>query len=503
MPSPAYLECESISKRFPGVQALDGVSLSVPEGSVHALIGENGAGKSTLLKIMSGAYSPDAGTIRLAGTPRAFRGTADAFRAGVAIIYQELHLVPRMTVAENILLGHLPSRHGILDKRALRKAALDRLAELGEDIDPSARVESLPMAQRQMVEIAKALARDAKVIAFDEPTSSLSDREVERLLTVIRDLRGAGRAIVYVSHRLWEVFRVCDAATVFRDGKVAETFHSLDGVTQDDLVSRMVGRSISDVYGYAPRDLGAPVLEAEGVTGPGLAEPIDLALSAGEVVGLFGLVGAGRTELLKCLYGAVQRTGGHVTVGRRRVRGGSPEAAIKGGIAFCSEDRKREGIVPRRSVSDNINLSVRRSLARLGILRPGAENANAEEFVRQLDIRLASLRQLAGQLSGGNQQKALLARALSLPVKVLLLDEPTRGIDVGAKSEMYRIIGRLAGQGLGVVVASSELPEVMGISDRIVVMRQGRIAASVPRADATEEALLKLALPVAEGASDG
>ena len=502
MPSPAYLECESVSKRFPGVQALDGVSLSVPEGSVHALIGENGAGKSTLLKILSGAYAPDSGTIRLAGVPRTFRGTADAFRAGVAIIYQELHLVPQMTVAENILLGHLPNRHGILDRRALRRAALDRLAELDEDIDPLARVGSLPMAQRQMVEIAKALARDAKVIAFDEPTSSLSDREVERLLAVIRDLRDAGRAIVYVSHRLWEVFRVSDSATVFRDGKVAETFDTLEGVTQDHLVSRMVGRAIADVYGYSVRELGPPVLEALRVTGPGLAEPADLTVAAGEVVGLFGLVGAGRTELLRCLCGAAQRTGGVVSVAGRRIGGGNPAAAIRSGIAFCSEDRKRDGIVPQRSVRDNINLSVRRHLARLGVLRPKAEIANAEEFVRQLDIRAASLSQLAGQLSGGNQQKTLLARALSLPIKVLLLDEPTRGIDVGAKSEMYRIIGRLAGQDIGVVVASSELPEVLGISDRIVVMRQGRIVASVPRGEATEEGLLKLALPVAEGVTD-
>ena len=495
-----YLQCEGISKRFPGVQALEGVALAVAPGAVHALIGENGAGKSTFLKILSGVYAPDAGSVRLGGVPQAFHNARDAIRAGVAVIYQELQLVPQMTVAENLFVGHLPHRCGWLDKRALRAAAERQLAALGEDIDPGVRVGSLPLAQRQMVEIAKALSRDAAVIAFDEPTSSLSEREVQRLFAVIRDLKARGRLVIYVSHRLQEVFEVCDAVTVLRDGRVAAEVSDLQTVTHDDLVSRMVGRSIADVYHYAPRTHGPPVLEVEGLLGPGLAASASLSVAQGEIVGIFGLVGAGRTELLRLIYGATRPAAGHVRVQGAPARILSPAAAIAHGIAFTPEDRKQEGIVPLRSVRENINLSIRRVLAKWGILRSRLERQNAERHVERLRIRAASLEQLARDLSGGNQQKVLLARALSGQVKVVLLDEPTRGIDVGAKSEIYGLIAELAGQGLGVVVASSELPEVLGIADRVVVMRQGQIVASLPRAEATEERVLKLALPVTAAA---
>jgi len=498
-----YLEFDSVSKGFPGVQALDSVSLSIREGSVHALIGENGAGKSTLLKVLGGVYTPDSGTVLFAGQPQWFRSTADAFRARVAVIHQELQLVPDLSVAENIYLGHMPATAGWLDKRAARRAASEHLARLGEDIDPRARVGRLPMAQRQVVEIAKALARDAKIMAFDEPTSSLSDREVERLFEVIAALRRDGRVVIYVSHRLQEIFRVCDAATVFRDGRVVGSFDSLRGVSTDVLVSRMVGRDIRDVYHYSPRHPGAPRLEARGLAGVGIPGPLDLTVARGEVVGLFGLVGAGRTELLKCLYGATPRQGGTVAIDGREVHIGNPGAAVRAGLAFCPEDRKKEGIVPERSVAENINLSARYALSRLGFLRPRTERENAERHARLLDVRAASLGQFASTLSGGNQQKLLLARSLSCPVRVLLLDEPTRGIDVGAKSEMYATIANLAAQGLAMLVASSDLPEVLGISDRVIVMRSGRIVAELPRSEADEQTVLRLALPDAEAAPSG
>ncbi len=492
----SYLECEAISKRFPGVLALDRVSLSIDEGSVRALVGENGAGKSTLLKVLSGVYASDGGALRLGGTAQRFRTTTDALRAGIAVIYQELNLAPEMSVAENLFLGHLPTRGGLLQWGALRRRARELLAALGEEqIDPAAKVGSLPIAQRQMVEIAKALARDAKVIAFDEPTSSLSEREVRRLFQVIADLKAQGRVVIYVSHRLQEIFEVCDSVTVFRDGRVVETFPTLEGLTQDTLVSRMVGRQIADVYGYTPRPIGGPVLEARGITGPGLTGPADLTVRRGEIVGLFGLVGAGRTELLRLLYGATRSTRGRVTVEGRPVRVTSPDAALAGGIVYCSEDRKKEGIVAIRSVRENINLGARRAFSPMGLLRPRAELENARRQVRRFDVRAASLDQEVGLLSGGNQQKVILGRALSGEVKVVLLDEPTRGIDVGAKSEMYAFIYELASAGAAVVVVSSDLPEVLGLSDRVVVMRQGAIAGALDRAEADEESALRLALP--------
>ncbi|MFA6471586.1 MAG: L-arabinose ABC transporter ATP-binding protein AraG [Candidatus Latescibacterota bacterium] len=490
-----YIYFDSIEKYFPGVKALDNVSFGVHGGTVHALLGENGAGKSTLLKILSGVYTPDSGKIILNDQPHIFTSTREAIRAGIAVIYQELHLVPEMSVAENLLLGHMPTRYGVVNLGKMREDARNELAVLEEDVDSSVKVGTLPIAQRQMVEIAKALIRDAKVIAFDEPTSSLTDREVTRLFTVIRDLKRKGKAIIYVSHRLKEIFEICDSVTVFRDGKVVETLDDVSAVDQDYLVNRMVGRSIRDIYQYSSRPKGGAVIKAEGLFGHGLSEPVNLEIGQGEIVGIFGLVGAGRTELLKLLYGAAKCEAGKISVLGNEVKINNTVAAIRNGIAFCPEDRKKEGIVPLRSVHENINLSVRKSFARFGVVDDKKERENTNYFINKLGIKTSSPARKAMNLSGGNQQKVILARALSGKVKVMLLDEPTRGIDVGAKSEIYGIIGQLASDGIGVIVVSSDLPEVMGISDRILVMRQGKIVASIPREEATEEKLLKLALP--------
>jgi L-arabinose transport system ATP-binding protein len=494
MSAPA-LSFDRVSMEFPGVKALTDVSFDVRAGSIHALMGENGAGKSTLLKILSGALVPTTGGIALDGQPRRFLHTADALAAGVAVIYQELHLVPEMTVAEYLFLGHLPARLGFVNRRDLHAAARRQLELVGEAIDPDTRVGRLPLAQRQMVEIAKALTRGARILAFDEPTSSLSDREVRRLFGIIRDLQARGCAILYVSHRMDEIFALCDRITILRDGRHVETA-ALATLDRNAVVQRMVGRELANIYNYTPRPHPAPGLEVTGLLGPGLTAPCSFHVRAGEILGLFGLIGAGRTELLRLLYGAATRTAGRITLHGREVNVSSPRDAIAAGVVLCPEDRKKEGIIPVRSVLENLNLSARRRHAHGGILIQDTwEERNARERIDQLRVRTPSPRQLVRHLSGGNQQKVVLGRWLSESIQVILLDEPTRGIDIGAKSEIYAIMQQLARDGVCVLMVSSELPEVLGIADRIAVMRQGAIAAVVDRADATEAKLLTLALP--------
>ncbi len=493
------LQFTKIVKDFPGVKALNQVSFGVRAGSVHALVGENGAGKSTLLKILSGVYRPTAGWLSLDGKECRLRSAAEGLKRGIGVIYQELHLVPELSVAENLYLGHMPGRYGMLDRRKLNALAERQLATLDEAIEPNTKLADLSLAQRQMVEIAKALTRGARIIAFDEPTSSLSNREVEKLFSVILDLKRRGHAIVYVSHRLEEIFTLCDAATVLRDGKHVKTYETLVGLTPDQLVTAMVGRDISDVYAYVGRGHGRAVLAVERLTGPGLAAPASLQVARGEIVGVFGLVGAGRSELLKLIYGAVTKHDGTVQVDGENLVMDKPADAIRAGVALCPEDRQKEGVIACRSVMENLNLSARRKYARLGFfLKRKWEKTNAQQQVERLDIRTPSLAQTIVHLSGGNQQKVILGRWLAEELKVLLLDEPTRGIDVGAKSEIYAIIYSLVHQGTGVLMVSSELPEVLGIADRVLVMRQGCIVADLARADADAEQVLRLALPVQE-----
>jgi L-arabinose transport system ATP-binding protein len=491
-----YLQFAAVTKTYVGVTALQDVSFAVREGTVHALMGENGAGKSTLLKALSGAHRPTSGQILLGGRAHEFQSTAAALAAGVAVIYQELHLVAEMTVAENIFLGHLPQRHGVIDRRSLNDQASALLRRLGEEIDPDTKLAHLPIGQRQMVEIAKALSRGAKVIAFDEPTSSLSVREIERLFAVIRELRAQGCVILYVTHRMEEVFALCDACTVLRDGRHVRTYEALRDITPAKLVQDMVGRDIADVYAYAPRPHGPVGLEVRGIAGPGVRRPVSLSVAQGEIVGLFGLVGAGRTELLKLLFGAERSTAGAVAVHGETIALRTPADAIAAGVVYCTEDRKREGIVPILSVQDNCNLGIRAPHTRWGgIINGRWERDNATDKVAALAVRTPSIEQLIKHLSGGNQQKVILGRWLSTKIRVLLLDEPTRGIDVGAKSEIYRIITRLASEGVAVVLVSSDLPEALGLADRVAVMRQGELAAVLDRAEATPERVLSLALP--------
>lgn len=494
--SSAALRFDGICKQFPGVRALSGISFEARPGQVHALMGENGAGKSTLLKILGGAYVPSDGRLLLGEQPLAFRNAADSIARGIAVIHQELHLVPEMTVAENLLLGHLPARFGLVDRRALRRRASELLKGLAEEIDPGTRLGALSLGQRQLVEIAKALSRDAQVIAFDEPTSSLSAREIDRLMEIIARLRDEGRVVLYVSHRMEEIFRICDAVTVFKDGRFVRTFEDMNQLTQDELVTSMVGRDIEDIYDYRPRPHGEVALAVDGLKGPGVNEPASFNVRHGEVLGFFGLVGAGRTELLRLLSGLERHSAGHISLDGRSLHLRSPRDAIDAGILLCPEDRKKEGIVPLGSVAENINLGARPAHAWFGcLLRKPWERANAEKQIRALNVKTPSADQAIFYLSGGNQQKAILGRWLSLPMKVLLLDEPTRGIDIGAKSEIYQIIHNLAADGVAVIVVSSDLMEVIGISDRILVMSEGAITGEVMRAEAEEPRLLQLALP--------
>ncbi|HEV3426543.1 MAG TPA: L-arabinose ABC transporter ATP-binding protein AraG [Paraburkholderia sp.] len=493
----ATLRFDNIGKVFPGVRALDGVSFDVNAGEVHGLMGENGAGKSTLLKILGGEYQPDSGRILMDGNEVKFADAAASIGAGVAVIHQELQYVPDLTVAENLLLGALPNALGWVKRGEARKFVRERLTAMGVDLDPAAKLRKLSIAQRQMVEICKALLRNARVIALDEPTSSLSHRETEVLFKLVRELRADNRALIYISHRMDEIYELCNACTIFRDGRKVASHEKLEEVKRETLVAEMVGREISDIYNYSPRTHGNTRFAVRGVEGQPLSEAASFEVKAGEIVGFFGLVGAGRSELMQLIYGTHKRRAGEIELDGKTIRVKSASDAIRHGIVLCPEDRKEQGIVAMATVSENINISCRRHFLRAGIFLDRKKEAEtADRFIKLLKIKTPSRRQKIRFLSGGNQQKAILSRWLAEPdLKVVILDEPTRGIDVGAKHEIYNVIYQLAERGCAIVMVSSELPEVLGVSDRIVVMREGRISGELPRSAASEHAVLDLALP--------
>ncbi|TDK60450.1 L-arabinose ABC transporter ATP-binding protein AraG [Sapientia aquatica] len=494
---PAYLEFDQVSKIFPGVTALNKVSFSVQAGSVHGLLGENGAGKSTLLKILGGQYRPDGGRMLVQGHHCQFSSARDAIAAGVAVIHQELQYVPELTVTENILLGRMPGRFGFVDRNKARSIVAERLTEIGVDIDPDARLADLSIAQRQMVEICKAVMQDAKIIAFDEPTSSLSHTESTILFRLVRELRRTGHALIYISHRLEELYELCDSCTIFRDGCKIVTHPAMASVPRERLISEMVGREVNDIYAYRARTPGKDRLVVSSLAGRTLTNSASFTVREGEVLGFFGLVGAGRTELMRLLYGADPRSSGSVQLDGKLLPESGPPGSIEQGMVFCPEDRKEQGILAQASVAENINISCRRKNLRAGLfLRHRMEAAIADRFIARLRIKTPHRTQELRLLSGGNQQKVILARWLAeANLKVLILDEPTRGIDVGAKNEIYRIIYEVAESGCCVIVVSSELPEVLGIADRIVVMRDGQIAGTLNREQADENSVLSLALP--------
>ncbi len=494
------LQFENVTKTFPGVKALNGVSFEAHAGQVHGLLGENGAGKSTLLKILGGQYRPDGGRLLLNGQPCDFHSAGDAIAAGIAVIHQELQYVAELTVAENVLLGRLPTRFGLVDHGAARKRVAEKLASIGVDLDPAAKLSDLSIAQRQMVEICKAVMQDAQVIAFDEPTSSLSHRESEILFRLVHSLRAEGRTLIYISHRLEELYALCDACTIFRDGRKVATHPVMAEVPRERLIADMVGRELQDIYDYRERPAKEVRLQVKDLRSkelPGGESGLSFNVRGGEVLGFFGLVGAGRSELMRLLYGADKRTGGQVLLDGQEVSASGPAAAIAAGIVLCPEDRKEQGILAQSSVAENINISCRRHGLLGGLfLRHRREAELADAFIKRLRIKTPNREQEIRLLSGGNQQKVILARWLAEPgLKVLILDEPTRGIDVGAKNEIYGLIHEVAASGCCVIVISSELPEVLGISDRLIVMREGRISGELSRDQANETAALALALP--------
>jgi ribose transport system ATP-binding protein len=495
MHSEPLLVMEDIVKVFPGVVALDGVSLRVDPGQVHAVIGQNGAGKSTLIKILNGAYRRDGGTVLLGGAPVDFHTPLDAQRAGVSTIYQEINLVPYRSVAENIFMGREPQRWGLLDRRRMQRDAAAVLRRLGIELDVRQPLGSLNIALQQMVAIARAISTEARIVIMDEPTSSLDEREVGVLFDVIRGLKADGIAVIYISHRLDELYQVCDRVTIMRDGKTIVDL-PVAGVSKVELVARMLGKEIGEVRrsgatGFQHRGARPPgeaLVEADDLVGDGL-DGATVSVRSGEIVGLAGLLGSGRSEMARALFGADPITG-RLLVRGRPARWRSPRDAIRAGFGLCAEDRKADGIIPYMSVRENLTLAALPTLSRHGIVDRTEQRQIVDRFIERLAIKTSGPEQKIRELSGGNQQKVLLARWLCLNPSLLLLDEPTRGIDVGAKAEIQRLIDELADDGLGVLMISSELEEITEGADRVVVLREGRTVAEFGHAEIDQDTVM-------------
>jgi rhamnose transport system ATP-binding protein len=489
-PGAPALELRAISKAFGAVVALTDASLRLERGSIHALVGENGAGKSTIVKIVAGLYQRDTGDFDLDGQSVDFTSTAQSKAAGIAVIYQEPTLFPDLSVTENIFMGRQPTLSlGRIDRRLMREQALGLFARLGVRIDPDRPTQGLSIADQQIIEIAKAISLDATVLVMDEPTAALSGVEVDRLFQVARSLRDEGRALLFISHRFDEVFDLCDTVTVMRDGQYIDTSAIAD-TTVDEIVRRMVGRDVTTLFPKEEAVVGAEVLRVDGLTEPGVFHDVSFGVRSGEIVALAGLVGAGRSEIARAVFGVDTYSSGSVTVGGTRVPKRSPAAAMRLGLALVPEDRRKQGLVLESSVSRNTTMAIRRSLTRFGLLFSPAENRAAREWASRLEVKASALDTEVGTLSGGNQQKVVLAKWLATDPRVLIVDEPTRGIDVGTKAEVHRLLSRLAGQGMAILMISSELPEVLGMADRVLVVHEGRITAEIDRADATAESVM-------------
>lgn len=497
------LQMRGIRKAFPGVQALDGVDLEVSRGEVMALVGENGAGKSTLIKILSGAYTADAGEIYINGQPVKIVDPKHARDLGVSVIYQELNLAEQISVAENIFAGReIVNRFGLIDYSTMYKSAQRWLDELHiKNVDPRDEIRRLSIARKQMVEIAKALSLDSSIIVMDEPTSSLPTattdpnevNEVQILLSTVKKLRDRGKALIYISHRMEEVFRISDRITVMRDGKLIGVRKTSE-TTPKEIISMMVGRSLEDMYGkYVDRKIGNTVLEVRKLNQGKRLVDIGFSVRCGEILGVAGLVGAGRTEMAKAVFGADKRDSGDILVDNKMVNIRMPQDAIQVGLGYLPEDRKLQGLFLKMAIRTNISAANIACISRNGFVQDKAEKDLARQYVEQLNIRTPSIDQFARNLSGGNQQKVIIAKWLAVKPKVLIVDEPTRGVDVGAKIEIYNLLRKMVAEGLAVIMISSELPEILGMSDRIVVIREGHVAGELECADATEEKIMALA----------
>jgi rhamnose transport system ATP-binding protein len=489
------IRMEHIHKSFGGVHALNDVRIDVYAGEVHAILGENGAGKSTLIKTMTGVYQPDSGDIFLHGEPVQFGGPRDAQQQGIGAIYQEPSLFPDLDIAENIMVGRQPTRGGRVDWRAMRREAREMLQQLGVGLDPRTRARNLSVAQQQTVEIARALSLNAQLLIMDEPTSSLTLTEVEELFRIIRQLRDAGTAIIFISHRLEELFSVADRVTILRDGHYVGT-RDMSGVKTEDLIQMMVGRRVDDLFPKQEASFGDALLQVENLTISGKFENVSFALHAGEILGLAGLIGAGRTDVARALFGIQPLDEGTIKIDGREVSVSSPRKAMELGLAFVPEDRQHHGLVLPMSITANITLPILPRFATGGWLREGDARAVAETAAQRLEVKSAGMNQKASELSGGNQQKVVLAKWLETEPRILILDEPTRGIDVGTKAAVHQLMSDLANQGVAILMISSELPEILGMSDRVLVMREGHITGEFMRAEATQEKIMASATAV-------
>ena len=487
------LRMQGIRKTFPGVVALDNVNLDVRSGTVHSLMGENGAGKSTLMKCLIGMYTPDEGTVELAGDIVRFKDTKDGLEHGISMIHQELSPVPEMMVAENIWLGREPrGRLGLLSPAAMFRKTRELFDEWKINIDPKARMKDLTVSKQQMVEIAKAISYDAKIIIMDEPTSAIPEREVAHLHGMIKRLTDFGVAIIYITHKMDEVFRISDDITVFRDGKHVGSYPAKE-LDRDKLIKLMVGRELTDLFPKEEAEIGEVVLSVQGLNRGAVVKDVSFELHRGEILGLAGLMGAGRTEVLETIFGIEKADSGEIVLNGRALRIKQPSDAIRAGMALLTEDRKLNGIMGVLSVRDNITAAALPRYSPRGVLHVGEMRKDSEDQREKLRIKTPSLSQLIKNLSGGNQQKALISRWLLTVPDVLMIDEPTRGIDVGAKSEIHRLMSMLAQEGKAIIMVSSELPEVLGMSDRILVMHEGRISGELSREEANQESVMHLA----------
>lgn len=488
--APPMLRLSHVAKSFGLVVALKDVTLTLEGGSIHALVGENGAGKSTMVKIIAGLYQRDTGEFTLRGQSVDFRTTAEAKAAGIAVIYQEPTLFPDLSVTENLFMGRQPMRSmRRIDRPTMRRQAIDLFARLGVSIDPDREARGLSIADQQIIEIAKAISLDARVLIMDEPTAALSGVEVERLFVIARALRDEGRAIAFISHRFDEVFSLCDTITVMRDGEFISTGPIAD-TSVELMVRQMVGRDIATLFPKQDATIGEPMLVVSNLTSPGVFNAISFEVCTGEIVALAGLVGAGRSEVARAVFGVDNYVSGSVTIDGRSITKHSPATSMRMGLGLVPEDRRSQGLVMGFSVAKNATLAIRRRLSRAGILTANRENSSAATWSAALQVKTSALSTEVGTLSGGNQQKVVMAKWLASSPKVLIVDEPTRGIDVGTKSEIHRLLSSLAGEGMAILMISSELPEVLGMADRILVMREGRITADIPRAGATSETVM-------------
>jgi rhamnose transport system ATP-binding protein len=487
--APPLLELTNVTKNFGAVAALSSGNLRLEGGSIHALVGENGAGKSTLVKIIGGLQTRDSGEFLFKGAPVDFHSTSAAKEAGIAVIYQEPTLFPDLSVAENIFIGRQYYNRIGLDRARMRREARALTERLGVPLDPDRQARGLSIADQQIVEIAKSISLNAAVLIMDEPTAALSGVEVDRLMAIARSLRDEGKGIVFISHRFDEVFSLCDTITVMRDGAYVSTDPIRD-VTEDEVIRKMVGRSVGNLFPKQEAKIGQVVLEVEGLTTGGVFEDISFTVRAGEIVCLAGLVGAGRSEIARAVFGVDKYDSGRVTVGGVKVPRHKPTAAEKFGMALVPEDRRNQGLVMNAGVQRNITLAIRNSLSKMGLLTSRMEEEATKNWAGRLQVKTRALDTEAVMLSGGNQQKVVLAKWLATNPKLLIIDEPTRGIDVGTKAEVHRLISELAGEGLAVLMISSELPEVLGMADRVIVIREGRVTAQIDRSDATAESVM-------------